>query len=408
MPSVVASIPYAEVIAPQSQQADPAELLRRQCWPSVAKAGHERLRPLRLPSAVATLGFNMEDVREVFARLAGDPAIKKRPYLRTYVDGQLVPSLERKIWQSPIDEQSSFDAWFKRVFEHERSGLILNGAERWALGASQKVARWLQPKIEEADPLRLCLEIVLFAGDYGFTPFGVHRDEPCASVIHFNLGPNAKDIYIFEHEGAQGNPPSIQDATRYCVAPGDGFVLPANYAHIGDAAAFSVDISCKLMFRDDEAALALATAHLHDGKGDVPGADLEELLLRRLGAAGRDEPVGATVEHWMTAARLRARSNSLFVGTPIEAEVLWAEDSVLSANNWFPVVLHESDGRLTLFSRGKSLTLTGGDNLRAAMQDLRDGRQMQVRELLQRCGSSLTSRALVDFLVASRGVAVSS
>lgn len=389
------------------QQANLAEALLRRCWPSLATAANELLRPVHLHSAVAAVGLNMGDVCEIFAHLPGDTAIKKRPYLRTYVEGQMVPSLERKMWHFPLDKRTSFDDWFQQIFESAHSGFVLNGAERWAISASTKLARWLQPQLLNTDPLRLCLEIVLFAGDYGFTPFGVHRDEPCASVIHFNLGPHAKDIYIFEDDANLYGAPQIRDATRYRIEPGDGFVLPANYAHIGDAASFSVDISCKLMFRSNSAALAYVAEHLLDSKDDFDGEDLGELLLRRLGAGGHDEPVGETVDRWIDAARARARSNGHFIGTPIASNTTWDDHSTVSVNDSFPLVLHERGGHVTLFSRGRSVALTGHHNLNVLLDSLRGNRSMRVTDLLECTHSIESARSLVDFLVATRGISVS-
>jgi len=402
----VANNHHTKAMISHSRHADPAKLLLSQSWPSVAKTACERLRPITLPGAVGALGLNMDDVCEVFRYLAGDPEIKKRPYLRTYVDSQMMPSLERKIWQLPLDKSSSFEDWYSRIFTQERSGLILNGSERWALSASQKLARWLQPKLAASDPLRRCLEIVLFVGDYGFTPFGIHRDEPGASVIHFNLGPHAKDIYVFENDAALQTAPTIRDATRYRIAAGDGFVLPANYAHIGDAASFSVDISCKLMVRGDDAALVFLTSSLLDNEQAVVDMDVKDLLLRRLGASSYDEPVGITVEHWMEAARCRAQSNALFVGIPIASRASWDENSVVSLNHPFQPVLFEQHGKLTLFSRGRSFSLADHNDLRAVLQSLSNSGRMRVGDMLECCCTLQNVRALIDFLVTSRGVDV--
>ena len=403
------SAPRVRVAPSPLNQAGLAALLLRTCWRSVAKAADQRLPALVLPDAVAAVGLNIGDVCEIFSHFAGDPEVKKRPYLRAYVEGQMVPVLERKIWQSPIDEQSPFQDWFRNVFKSEHCGLVLNRAERWGLSASQKLARWLQPRVIQEDHLRLGLEIVVFAGDYGFTPFGVHRDEPCSSVIHFNLGPNPKDIYIFEDEAKLGNLTSIKDASRYRIAPGDGFILPANYAHIGDAATFSVDISCKLMFRSNEAALAFIAAPLLDGEHDIVGgdADLVELLLRRLGVGKRDEPISTMVEHWMTASGCRAQSNALFVGVPITAQAKWGENSLLKVDQAFPLVFHDREGQLTLFSRGRSFVLANNNSLLSGLELLRGSGRMQAIELLQHSNTPRSAHDLIDFLVTSRGVTVS-
>lgn len=384
-----------------------AAQMRIRLWQALATTADARLPPVFLPGAVDTLGLNMGDVCEIFSHLPGDPEVKRQPYLRTYVDGQMIPALERKIWQTPICANQPFDAWFNRIFEHRRSGLIVNGAERWGLSASHKLARWLMPRLETEDPLRFCLQIILFAGDYGFTPFGVHRDEPCASVLHFNLGPHAKDVYIFERETNQRSPPNIRDATRYCIQPGDGFVLPANYAHIGDAAKFSVDLSCKLMFRSDEATVPLVAASLFEEPQGTRDDTLQEVLLKRLGAKNPREPVGATVENLIATARCRARSNALFVGAPIAASANWSEHSMLSTDVGFPMIVHGNDERASLFSRGKSISIANDLGLQTALRNLSERGHARVSELIGHDDPALSARAIVDFLVTSRGVTAS-
>jgi hypothetical protein len=390
----------------QLQKTIQAEALLGHCWPNVAKAANELLRPVHLPNAVAAIGLNMDDVGEVLAHLPGDPAVKKRPYLRAYVKGQMVPSIERKIWTSPQDKRSSFDDWFRWVFDSVHSGFILNGAERWALGASAKLARWLRPQLLKADPLKLRLEMVLFAGDYGFTPFGVHRDAPCVSVIHFNLGPHAKDIYIFENEGDLPKFSQIRDAKRYQIKPGDGFLLPANYAHIGDSASFSVDIACKVMFQSDAEALAYVAGGLLEG-GDAPDyPNLGELMLRRMGEAKRDESAGKVVDRWLGGARARARSNCHFIETPVSSTATWNDSSMVSVDDSFPIISYDCDEAMLVFSRGKSSAIFREKNLLAVLHYLLSNRSVYVRDIL-RCANSVEgSQSLIEFLIASRGVSV--
>ncbi|MDN3578493.1 hypothetical protein QWZ03_17115 [Chitinimonas viridis] len=333
--------------------------------------------------------------------------MKKRPYLRAYVNGEMFPSLERKIWKSPINTAGNFQSWFNDIFECRKSGLILNGAERWALRACAKFAAWIRPKIYEEDPLHLGIEAVIFAGDYGFTPFGVHYDEPCASVIHFNLGPCPKDIFIFEKDALLGIPRSLQDATRYTIEPGDGFVLPANYAHIGDAPEFSIDISFKLTFRSTDEIISHTIGLLIDQGNKDLGTTLSDVILHRLGAENSNELVGVTVENILTNARHRSWSNMLFSGSPIKESAHWSDNSIISLANEFPLVTHVHNNVIYIYSRGYSHRVVNHGKVRSALESLNQNRHMSVLELRKQCESYCDYKTLIDFIVTSRGVIVS-
>jgi hypothetical protein len=384
----------------------PADDLLRHGWSSIARDEQERLAPRTLPGAVSALGLSIEDVREIFTLLPGDTAVKKRPHLRTYVAGQMVPALERKIWHSPIGESENLRDWYSRMFERQQTGLILNGAERWALSATSKIARWLRPQVVREDPLRLCFELIVFAGDYGFTPFGVHRDEPCASVIHFNLGPTAKSLYIFESATALTQPGSLSEAVHYRIEPGDGFVLPANHPHVGDAREFCVDIACKVKFRSDEEVLAFVTTPLSAGQPTEQWSDLSQQLLHRLGATCGGEPVGRSVEFLLSTAANCARSNALFVGSPISDQVDLSGHDLIGMAQEFPIVLAPRADRVSLFSRGQCAHYPQQSDVRSAFDLLCFCRPIQVSKFVKRCGSEAVGRSLVKFLIGSRGVTV--
>jgi len=213
-----------------------------------------RLVPaLHLPGAFPSDLCTEQSLSEIVRRVQADRRPVDNAMVRVYVDG--APSAEHRsyFFAEPVLADEDFSSWLKRSIGAERFGVVINGVERWsdelarkALGLFGEVfAAWGTPACS--------LELTLFAGNYGYTPFGIHLDDPFTNTVHFQLGPGAKRMVLFSPEifhALNGPEKRSYDYDRLVphgdctvIQAGDAYLLPAHYYHVGVADEYSVGLA---------------------------------------------------------------------------------------------------------------------------------------------------------------------
>lgn len=332
-----------------------------ECFNNVATLPEQYLSPVILNGRVSFSEVGIDDVAKAFRRLAGDPHLKTKPYLRTYRAGRMVPEIEREIWKRAPAEEEQIHTWFAALFGGEPSGIILNKAERWASELTTKLAPHLR-ELRAAYPLTVEFQIVLFVGDYGFTPFGVHRDEPCASVIHLNLGPAKKTFLIFDPKVSNSPgflsdvsiPKLLRIAKSFNAEQGDIFFLPANYYHVAEAREFSVDVSCKVTVRrpHEISRHILSEVAKHGEITERASNSVESSLKELLGISSAHSP--DVCEQLLSDAQMCWSSNAGFSEPPKERSL----EGIDCRNKFcmlsdFPIYWRPCEDRLKIFVRGR-------------------------------------------------------
>lgn len=152
----------------------------------------------------------------------------------------------------PPRENESLTSWSKRFFQGEAFGLIMNSLEDYENGLVEEMASHVAPLLEKRGMPWAGLSTLFFMGDYGYTPFGVHRDSPGEDGILFHLGPATKIFYIWETEDYNkltNHAPTYQNveeilhaATPYVLEPGDAISFPDDRYHVANTEEFSVSL----------------------------------------------------------------------------------------------------------------------------------------------------------------------
>lgn len=172
---------------------------------------------------------------------------------RVYVDGNLSPEYERKFVNANLDRTNSLKEHLEGIASGKKFGLIINGIEKWSLPLADFAIKKLNGISETIDPESTFFEITMFAGNYGYTPFGIHMDDPYTTVVHFHLGPSSKQMTLLtpdtfhKYNGPNKTSFSPDDLVNYGMTyniyPGNVFILPPHYYHVGYTSEFSIGIA---------------------------------------------------------------------------------------------------------------------------------------------------------------------
>ncbi|MCX2430491.1 hypothetical protein [Pedobacter sp. GR22-10] len=171
---------------------------------------------------------------------------------RVYVDDKLVKDdYLNYIFDNPPLPLEDVDQYADRVFKDQNFGMIINGCEKFSDPLSKKLIELISPLLEIVGIPMVGLSVHTFVGNYGYTPLGIHKDNPGENVIHFHLGPGRKTMYNWSDEvyeqinGKKKNEDKdfeslLPYAELYNFEKGDVYFMPWNKFHLGKTDGLSI------------------------------------------------------------------------------------------------------------------------------------------------------------------------
>ncbi|CCQ94815.1 hypothetical protein CULT_2060005 [[Clostridium] ultunense Esp] len=162
------------------------------------------------------------------------------PPMSIYVDKGIRPWLSQNIKEKPLTDES-LDSWFKRWLNGEEYFILMDKLTSWSYILHNIVVdTFIAPMLEDSDGLRMGASCYAVFGNYGFTPFGIHKDnEP---IVLINCGPGKKDVWFWEEKpdssliGSSELLKKSDDwekgAIHYCIDVGDMVFIPRGVYHL--------------------------------------------------------------------------------------------------------------------------------------------------------------------------------
>jgi len=170
--------------------------------------------------------------------------------LKTYIDNiqrQEIP----EIMASKLPQQDeTLENWAYSIFGDQKFGVILNYLEEYSNEFSEKVAILIKPLLEKAGLPLEGISFLFFMGNYGFTPFGIHKENVGEEGILFHLGPGEKQFYtwdkpeynVIEHNSQifRNIDEMLPESVCYNLKPGNAMFIPHQVFHVADTPEFSI------------------------------------------------------------------------------------------------------------------------------------------------------------------------
>ncbi|HAV1831833.1 TPA: hypothetical protein JG914_004691 [Enterobacter hormaechei subsp. steigerwaltii] len=216
------------------------------------------------------------------------------------------------------------------IIEHIRTksqklkfGMILNCCEQFSDDFLKLLHKLMAPLSEVAGEPVCGLDATVFIGNYGWTPLGIHQDQPGENVIHLHLGPGEKIMYVWDEDEYREiinkyfdeTPANMMDreiiesllpkAQKHHFGCGDLYYMPWNNFHIGFANELSYGIT--VWFNSPEEK-QLAIYLLENMKQNLPKNNNKKTILPRIKKGNTKETI---LSH-----------KKMMSGTPVESDFL--------------------------------------------------------------------------------------
>jgi hypothetical protein len=173
--------------------------------------------------------------------------------LRAYIDGKEKESayVEKLFEQPPLPDED-IESYADRVFKDQSFGFIINRVEKFSNTLAKELLLLVKPLFDKIGMPLDGISADIFIGNYGWTPFGIHKDRKGEKITHLHLGPGNKTIYTWEDDvykehanEKQGNTdiePMLAYAKKYEFGMGDMYYMPSDKWHVGYSDSLSVGI----------------------------------------------------------------------------------------------------------------------------------------------------------------------
>ena len=280
-------------------------------------------------------------------------------YFRGYVDGREDYTLAEAFLNNFKSGEDDVAAIIHRFFSPDqtvfgkRAGLIINGSLQWSEMLQERMIRHAQQMSMLFDETLYTLDLTLFIGAYGQTPFGVHLDDTSHRTILYNLGPGTKGIAIWDNEAIyeQFGPvhnvfdPShiLAEPRKYHFEEGKAFVLPSSRFHLGLNEKLSTTAAFVIDLISEGKAIGRESETIFNQMGDCDADQREE--LNQLSAA-----------RLLALYRLRVRSNHMlrYAPMPVDFDIKQLKRSHrLSGMTTFCLETMNLETSCIVYSRGR-------------------------------------------------------
>lgn len=170
-----------------------------------------------------------------------------------WLNGENKNDLKEEIAKG-INDYDDIDSFSNTFFEDYEFGMVAHHTNAYCENLAIKMYEKLLPLYESLGVGIKGVDLNLFLGNYGWTPFGIHQDGTGENVIHFHLGPANKKMYLWspdvyskiENESLETK---IEKAEYiFDIAPGDLFFMPHGYFHIGYTPEYSIGLTSWFCF----------------------------------------------------------------------------------------------------------------------------------------------------------------
>jgi hypothetical protein len=172
--------------------------------------------------------------------------------IKIYVEKELRNDFIDVMASNRPQENETLEEWGIKIFGDDKFGVIFNSLESYDNEIGEIMCSIVEPLLKQAGLPLGGLSFLFFMGNYGFTPFGIHKEAIGEEGFLFHLGPGEKEFYTWDteelneiehntmvfHEVEEMLPAS----KKYILKPSSVMFIPHQVYHIGNTNEFSLSV----------------------------------------------------------------------------------------------------------------------------------------------------------------------
>lgn len=319
--------------------------------------------------------------------------------IKVYVDKQLRNDYPMKMAEQKPTKKESLQDWCHSIFGEEKFGVVFNSLESYDNKLVERMCKIIHPLLEKAGMPLGGLSFLFFMGNYGFTPFGIHKEAKGEEGFLFHMGPNNKTFYtwdIEEYNAIEHNTEvfhNVEDmlpmAKSYELSPKSVMFIPNHLYHIANTEEFSFSVVMDYINPSREAIekkiakkIADEMTHRSNGNNYVPpmnwnsAPDWKVLYDRN----SWEEKFKYALTRYIT--QLQSNHGVLLPAIQEVGNYIQSEHLAIQGKPLFPLLSYEdAQQQYFLMARGREIPIKKNAHLSKVLKDLNCGQTFTFEEL---------------------------
>ena len=172
--------------------------------------------------------------------------------IKIYIDKKLSNHYTEDMVARKPKEGESLQDWCTAIFEDQKFGVVFNSLESYDNKLTERMCNIIQPLLKKAGMPLGGISFLFFMGNYGFTPFGIHKEAKGEEGFLFHMGPSNKTFYTWdidelnaiEHntEVFHNVDEMLPQSESYELSPKSVMFIPNHLYHIANTEEFSFSV----------------------------------------------------------------------------------------------------------------------------------------------------------------------
>ncbi len=304
------------------------------------------------------------------------------------MDHTLRNDLVPKIALTRPQADQTLEEWALKVFEGGKFGLVFNSLEEYDNELAVIMSSITAPLIKTAGLPLGGLSFLFFMGNYGFTPFGIHKESKGEEGFLFHLGPGKKEFYAWDDEELNKIEyftkvfhdeidEMLPSSKKYLLTSGSAMFIPNQVYHIANTTEFSLSvvmdyINPSMDTLEKELAKAIASSK-YTSVNINPYLSPVQLEDKQSSQILNSDSIMSQFKRAFDRRLLRLKSNGGILKKSITNRKSRVPNGLfsISSKKSFPILLHETASKdVIVFARGHEISMKPHPQLQYVIDQL--------------------------------------
>ncbi|NVK09563.1 MAG: RNA methylase [Tenacibaculum sp.] len=221
-------------------------------WKKLYQNSQELTKPTSIDNILSDddVIFLKQELKNIINRFLDKGELHKG--IKVYINHELQNGIAEEMAANRPEENETIEQWCMKLFGDQKFGVVFNSLETFSNEFTERMCQIVAPLLQKAGMPLGGLSFLFFMGNYGFTPFGIHKEAKGEEGFLFHLGPNHKDFYtwdIEEYNQIEHNTKVFHEvdtmlpsSTKYPLKAKSAMFIPHHVYHIAKTDEFSLSV----------------------------------------------------------------------------------------------------------------------------------------------------------------------
>lgn len=333
-----------------------------------------------IENAVIKPEFILDNIKESISNITEH---EEKAIMRVFINnGQNFRQLEN-LRNEPIEDKETIHEWIARSIGTEKYTVTFNGITKWNKNFHKLTTEEvINPIVDTLGAPIAGVDSYAFMATHGDTPFGVHEDLDDSLIFH--LGPNNKDVWIWEHEKYMDLVKSDErkfefsaienEATKFSLKPGDCLYIPKGDFHVFHNNSFSIFLGFILFPNSKEKMIKKSLEEIIRNE-EIPSFS-NDFSLDLLKISLNDLDISKGYEEYINSLK----SNGYLVHKALPSK-LHQVKSEYFINNVFEIPIKNVDNYTYVYIKGHRLEFEKSNNVKKILSKILENERINIHEL---------------------------